>query len=330
MDGDFLNLTVCLYAVGQNLNRAYRTCEFFGVRRLLTCQCKGDLGGNLFKASGRVEIADIADMPLGEGVLYLETDGDIEVSEVDWSEVHTVCIGGETRDFTSKKFRSARKAAISRIGHVSGLTVEAALSIALHEAMKSAKRISRIDTVGDFQRWREQRRVYSDRGIEFPVLNAVLVNRDLVQANDYNPNHVAKDKMELLRTSIVENGFCYGIASIFDPEINKFIIIDGDHRNQIAGAKWLNFAYVPLVIRDHPLEKRLAATVQFNKARGVHKIDLNAELVRRLIELGVSEQDICKQLGIDADELLRMKRNTKIADIYKELQFSKSWEVDVN
>jgi ParB-like chromosome segregation protein Spo0J len=191
-----------------------------------------------------------------------------------------------------------------------------------------AQDVLKIDTLDQYYDWRKQLSVYSENGVEFPVLNSVLVNRKLVQANTYNPNHVAKDKMKLLETSIKENGFCFGIVAILDPELGKFVIIDGDHRNQISGEQWLNFSYVPLVIRDHPMEKRLAATVQFNKARGVHKIDLNAELVKRMVELGMADIDICKQLGIDADELLRMKRNVKIADIYRDMQFSKSWEVD--
>jgi len=116
-------------------------------------------------------------------------------------------------------------------------------------------------------------------------------------------------------------------VAIFDDEIEKFVIIDGYHRDVITGAKWLKLTYKPLVILEHSMEKRLAATVQFNKARGVHKIDLNAELVKRMVELGMEDYEICKQLGIDADEFLRLKRNVKIADIYKDLNYSNSWEV---
>ena len=114
--------------------------------------------------------------------------------------------------------------------------------------------------------------------------------------------------------------------AIFDEDTEMFVIIDGYHRDIITGKKWLKLTYKPLVILTHSIEKRLAATVQFNKARGVHKIDLNAELVKRMVELGMEDYDICKQLGIDADEFLRLKRNVKIADIYKDLNFSKSWE----
>ena len=68
--------------------------------------------------------------------------------------------------------------------------------------------------------------------------------------------------------------------------------------------------------------------VQFNKARGVHQIDGNAELVKRMVELGISDWDICKSLGMDADEVLRFKRNVKIAEVYKDLNYSNSWEIE--
>jgi len=185
----------------------------------------------------------------------------------------------------------------------------------------------KINTPQDFYNMPKQE-VYEENGIKFTALNTVLINRELVQANDYNPNHVAKDKMELLKTSILENGFCFGIVLIFDYEIEKFVIIDGDHRNQISGKKWLDLKYIPGVILDHSMEKRLAATVQFNKARGVHKIDGNADLVKRMVELGIDDKEISEQLGMDADELLRLKRNAKIAELYKKLDFSNSWEIE--
>lgn len=169
---------------------------------------------------------------------------------------------------------------------------------------------------------------YEDNGVRFPVLFPIMVHRSLVVANDYNPNHVAKDKMELLKTSIVENGFCFGIVAIYSPDAERFIIVDGYHRSLIASESWLGLEFYPLVVLNHKMEQRLAATVQFNKARGVHKIDLNAELVKRMVELGMADIDICKQLGIEADEFLRLKRNVRIADVYKDLQFSKSWDVD--
>lgn len=188
-----------------------------------------------------------------------------------------------------------------------------------------------ISTPEEYRAWAAARPVpYEEKGVKFPALNAVLVHRAMVVANDYNPNHVAKDKMKLLRTSIVDNGFCFGVVMIWDAEVEHFVIIDGDHRNQISGTDWLDLTYVPAVILDHDMERRLKATTQFNKARGVHRIDGNAELVRRLVELGVPDEEICRKLGMDADEVLRLKRNVKIADVYKDLQHSKAWEVKEN
>lgn len=195
-----------------------------------------------------------------------------------------------------------------------------------------------IDTI---EQYRElpKTEMYTEKGIEFPVLFPIMIHKDLIQANDYNPNHVAKDKMQLLKTSIVENGFAFGIYAIFDEEIEKFVIVDGDHRNQISGSKWLDLTYKPLIISNHKMEKRLAATVQFNKARGVHSVDGNTELIKRMLEINVERPEICKVLGIEADELLRHERKIKfentgkvtagvLADVYKNLNYSNSWEIE--
>lgn len=185
----------------------------------------------------------------------------------------------------------------------------------------------KIENKNDFLVWKGSQVYYEENGIKFPVLNTVLVHKDMIQPNDYNPNHVAKDKLELLKTSIVQNGFAFGIVAIFDTSIDKFVIIDGYHRDLITGNNWLKLTYKPLVILEHDISKRLSATVQFNKARGVHRIDGNMELIKRMVEVGVKDIEICKTLGIDADELLRMKRAKKIAEVYKGSSYSKSWEV---
>ncbi len=183
-----------------------------------------------------------------------------------------------------------------------------------------------IDTVEQYLSM-EKDNFYTEKGITFPLLYPKMVHHSLVEANDYNPNYVAKDKMKLLKISIEENGFCFGIVSIFDDNKQKFVIIDGDHRNQISSKKWLDLTYKPLIVVNHSMEKRLAATMQFNKARGVHRIEGNAELVHRMLQENISDDKICKTLGIDADDFLRLKRLRKIADVYKDREFSKSWDI---
>lgn len=167
--------------------------------------------------------------------------------------------------------------------------------------------------------------------VEVPCANTVLVNTSLIVANNYNPNYVPKDKMELLRQSILDNGFCFPVVTIWDDEQERFVIIDGFHRSTIGSQDWLEFDYIPLVTLKHSITQRMAATVQFNKARGVHQVDLDAEVIRGLIEQGLSEEEISVHLGLDLETIHRYKQLTGIAELFKNTQYSASWEmVEVN
>ena len=163
--------------------------------------------------------------------------------------------------------------------------------------------------------------------IKIPCLNVKLVPRDLVQANNYNPNHVPKDKMELLKQSILDNGFCFPIVTIWSEEDGKYIIIDGFHRYTICQPEWLDIEQVPIIVLEHDISKRMAATIQFNKARGVHQVDLDADVVRSLLEQGMSEEEVSMHLGIDLDTVLRYKQMTGIVDLFKNIDYTPSWEV---
>lgn len=163
------------------------------------------------------------------------------------------------------------------------------------------------------------------REIAIPCAQTLVVRRELVQANTYNPNSVSDDKMELLRQSIVDNGFCFPIVTIFDPELGRFVVIDGFHRYLISGPDWLGMTYVPIVVLQHDISKRMAATWQFNKARGVHQVDLDADLIRALIQQGLGEDEISTRLGIDQDTVLRYKQLTGIAELFKNADYSMSW-----
>lgn len=164
--------------------------------------------------------------------------------------------------------------------------------------------------------------------ITFPCLETKLVPREMVVANSYNPNHVPKDKMELLKQSILDNGFCFPIVTIWDNDQEKYVIIDGFHRFTICQPKWLDIPEIPIVVLNHGIQKRMTATVQFNKARGVHQVDLDAEVIRGLIEQGMSEDDISIHLGIDIDTIHRYKQLTGIADLFKNAPYSQAWEVE--
>jgi ParB-like chromosome segregation protein Spo0J len=166
------------------------------------------------------------------------------------------------------------------------------------------------------------------RDIKIPCVNVKLISRDLVVANNYNPNSVPPEKLELLKQSIIDNGFCFPIVTIWDIDIEKYVIIDGFHRFLLCMPEYLDIIDVPIIVLDHDISKRMAATIQFNKARGVHQVDLDAEVIRSLIQQGLSEEEISVHLGMDIDTIHRYKQLTGIAELFKNTQYSMSWSVD--
>lgn len=160
-----------------------------------------------------------------------------------------------------------------------------------------------------------------------PCANTILVRPALIVANSYNPNSVSSDKMELLKQSILDNGFAFPVVAIWDDDQQRFVVIDGFHRTTIGGPEWLDFDYVPVAALDHDITKRMAATVQFNKARGVHQVDLDAEVIRAMIEQGMDEPEIAQRLGMDLETIHRYKQVTGVAELFKNSSYSMSWEI---
>lgn len=194
--------------------------------------------------------------------------------------------------------------------------------------------MTRIDTPEDFRVWLAQQQpttVYSRKlgqHIPVPCMNTILVKRELVQANTYNPNSVSADKMQLLRQSILDNGWCFPIVVIYDDADLVFVIVDGFHRDRMADADWLDLDYVPVVVLAHDITQRMAATIQFNKARGVHQVDLDAQVVRRLLESGMTELDVSLHLGMEVESVHRYKQFTGIAELFSGVQYSQPWEME--
>lgn len=166
-----------------------------------------------------------------------------------------------------------------------------------------------------------------NRQISVPCANTLLVARSLVVANTYNPNHVSDDKLELLRQSILDNGFAFPIVTIWDDDQQLFVVVDGFHRYLVSGPKWLDLTHVPLAVLSHNITQRMVATWQFNKARGHHEVDLDAELIRSLIQQGMEEDEIAQHLGIDLDTVFRYKQITGIAELFKNADYSMSWHM---
>lgn len=162
--------------------------------------------------------------------------------------------------------------------------------------------------------------------IRLTAQSAIVVPIDLVVSNTYNPNHVDSKNMELLIRSIVTNGFCFAVVTIWDEDLQKFVIVDGFHRYKAF--RDLQAKKISIYVLDQTPSERMAATVQFNRARGVHEVDLMGDLVKSLFEQGQDDDEIAKMLGMDIEEVMRLKQVTGIADLFKNQKYSKAWKME--
>jgi ParB-like chromosome segregation protein Spo0J len=165
-----------------------------------------------------------------------------------------------------------------------------------------------------------------------PVDNVRWVRSDAVIANDYNPNSVAPPEMELLRLSIMADGYTQPIVTMPNDDGNVEVI-DGFHRNRV-GKECVDVAqrvqgYLPVVyIRDDREDRgdRIAATIRHNRARGKHQVTAMSDIVLELKRRNWSDEKISKQLGMDPDEVLRLAQISGLAEAFKDRDFSQAWE----
>ena len=163
--------------------------------------------------------------------------------------------------------------------------------------------------------------------LEFPCMQPKLVSIDKVVANNYNPNKVAKPEMEVLYNSILEDGLTMPVVTFYDDKIDKYVIVDGFHRYTIV-KDYFKSDVVAISVIDKDIKQRMASTVRHNRARGVHKVDLQADMVVDLLKKGWNDNDISKELGMTLEEVLRLKQQTGIAELFKDRTHSKSWIVN--
>jgi ParB-like chromosome segregation protein Spo0J len=169
-----------------------------------------------------------------------------------------------------------------------------------------------------------------------PVDCVLWVKTDQVEANDYNPNKVAPPEMELLKTSILHDGYTQPIVSWpKNLKTGTKEVVDGFHRTRVAkeysSIKKMTKGYVPVVtIRESQEEKgdRVASTIRHNRARGKHQIDAMSEIVVELKNRNWTNERICKELGMDMDEVLRLCQITGLASLFADQEFSKAWDIE--
>jgi quercetin dioxygenase-like cupin family protein len=166
-----------------------------------------------------------------------------------------------------------------------------------------------------------------------PVYNIKSVPLEKVKANDYNPNSVAPPEMALLETSIWEDGYTQPVVTVYDAENDIYVVVDGFHRYLTCkNSERINKrekGMLPVVVLDKHISDRMASTIRHNRARGSHNIDLMSSIVSELVEMGKSDRWICKHIGMSPDELLRMKQITGVAALFKDQDFSNSWEAEL-
>lgn len=168
-----------------------------------------------------------------------------------------------------------------------------------------------------------------------PVDFVKWVPADLVQANDYNPNSVAPPEMNLLRISIMADGYTQPIVTHADNDTH--VVVDGFHRNRVgkecADVRQRVQGFLPVVqIRQSQEDRgdRMAATIRHNRARGKHRVDAMSEIVIDLKRRNWSDEKIGRELGMDPDEVLRLTQISGLAEMFADRDFSQAWQPGVN
>lgn len=165
-----------------------------------------------------------------------------------------------------------------------------------------------------------------------PIYNVRPVPIEKIQANSYNPNIMSPIEFELLYISVKKDGYTNAIVCYYLEDEDKYEIVDGFHRRLVM-LKHKDIyerenGCLPVSVIDKPLEERMASTVRHNRAMGSHDIRLMANIVAEMVDSGMSDAQVMKSLGMDADELLRLKQVSGLASLFADKEFSKSWEIE--
>lgn len=164
-----------------------------------------------------------------------------------------------------------------------------------------------------------------------PVYNVQAIHISKIRANAYNPNAVAPPEMKLLELSIWEDGFTMPVVCYYLPDEDLYEIVDGYHRytTLLSSQRIMEREQemLPIVVIDKDISNRMASTIRHNRARGSHSIELMSNIVSDLVGAGMSDGWILRHIGMDKDELLRLKQITGLAALFADTEFSQAWEL---
>lgn len=189
---------------------------------------------------------------------------------------------------------------------------------------------AKVQSINDIRQMLSQHSPFKDEPVDF----VKWVSNEQVQANDYNPNSVAPPEMELLEHSIANDGYTQPIVSWPHDGVNE--VVDGFHRHRVGKESQIVAeriqGYLPVVEikpdRDGRND-RIASTIRHNRARGKHKVNSMADIVVELKRRNWSNKKIGKELGMDADEVLRLTQITGLAEMFADQEFSEAWEAEI-
>ena len=161
-----------------------------------------------------------------------------------------------------------------------------------------------------------------------PVYKIVAVPVEKVVANDYNPNIVAPPEMKLLELSIWEDGYTMPCVCYYVSEKDQYELVDGYHRYLVLKTSRRIYerekGLLPVAVIEKDISNRMASTIRHNRARGTHNVELMSNIVSELTKAGMSDQWIQKNIGMDKDELLRLKQISGLAELCANENFSLS------
>jgi ParB-like chromosome segregation protein Spo0J len=162
-----------------------------------------------------------------------------------------------------------------------------------------------------------------------PVSCVMWVPIEKVEANDYNPNTVAAREMQLLQVSIDHDGYTQPVVTIYDDKRDMYVIVDGFHRYFVMKSsvelRKRTHDRLPVVVIDKAINDRMASTIRHNRARGKHSIDGMSRLVFKMLDNGWADAAVCNELGMEAEELIRLKHITGFSKLFADIEYRKAW-----
>jgi hypothetical protein len=177
---------------------------------------------------------------------------------------------------------------------------------------------------------KERKALHEECPIKQPIDYVMWVPIEKVEPNGYNPNSVATVEMGLLYKSIKKDGYTQPVVTIYDKKKDKYVIVDGFHRYYVCKTKKdifdRNMGMLPIVVIDKNISERMAATVRHNRARGEHSIDGMSNLVFKMLDEGMSDADVCNELGMEPEELLKLKHLTGFSKLFANTEYKMAWE----